>query len=439
MGARWDGRIGRLARVTAVLLMIPGCGGGGGSGPQATSGPGAIKTRVEFWHTRRGDQEKALEKICREFGRQNPDIEVLPQFQGLYNDLHKKVRASIQARALPALTVAYENHVTEYMANGVVRPLDDLVGDAEIGLSESDLSDIPEPYLRANRYPQFNNQLLSFPFTKSNLVMYCNLRLLRQAGFDRPPETWDEFERQSRSIAARLGRPAYAFTIDASTLNGMIMSHGGRPLAEDGLRTEFHLAPAVNTLALLQRMARAKTLVQVEDDDVGALFLGQRCAFALDTSSVRANMESQIGSKFDWDIAHIPHGEGVPPVTVMYGPNVCLFNSNAARERAAWKFVRYFTSPEVTARWARETGYLPVRASALDVPEMKEFYAANPRARTVYSMLATARGEPNVMGWQEVRKLLEDAARKAVGTTAPPEQIAADLRKKADRTLAQSR
>jgi len=138
-------------------------------------------------------------------------------------------------------------------------------------------------------------------------------------------------------------------------------------------------------------------------------------------------------------VALPPHAAAAAPVTVMYGANVCLFKSTPEREREAWRFVKYFTSPEVTARWARETGYLPVRKSAAELPEMKEFYASNPRARHVYEMLPAARGEPNVVGWQEVRTELQAAAKAVAAGETPPRDAAVNLKQKADAILAQSK
>ena len=44
----------------------------------------------------------------------------------------------------------------------------------------------------------------------------------------------------------------------------------------------------------------------------------------------------------------------------MYGANICIFKSTPEKEMAAWRFINHFTSPPVTARWATQTGYLPV-------------------------------------------------------------------------------
>ncbi len=179
--------------------------------------------------------------------------------------------------------------------------------------------------------------------------------------------------------------------------------------------------------------------MQAAPDEVPALAASQRVAFSFGSSSTRATAERQIGRKFDWDVAVIPHAPGVKPVTVMYGPNVCIFRSGTDTEREAWSFIKYFTSAPVTARWARETGYLPVRKSAATRPEMKVFYASDPRALHVHQILSMAKPEPNVVGWQEIRSLMQSASRAVLGGSVAPKTAAAELKRKADAVLAQSK
>jgi multiple sugar transport system substrate-binding protein len=431
----------KAAGLVSLLAVMGGLSGCPSGGSQATGVGGAKsgKVTLQFWHTRRGSQEKALEALCDEFERNQPGIDVVPQYQGGYGDLIKKIRASIIAKSLPAMTVAYEDNVTEYAKNGVVLPLDPLLKDPSLGLTDAELADIPAPYLETDRSSQSASPLLSFPFTKSNLVLYYNKTLMAKAGLKAPPATWAELERQAAVITAQTGKPALSFASDASTLDGMIYSFGGEIVDADGRRTLFDQPPMVKTLELLQRMAKARTLAEATGDDAVSMFGSQLSAFTMNSSAGRAAMEEQIKDAFEWDLTVIPHAEGVKPVTVMYGPNICIFKSTPEVETAAWRFVKYFVSPETTARWARETGYLPVRKSAAESPEMVEFYRKNPRAAHVYEVLQYARGEPNLLGWQEVRAELEKTASNVVGSGTSPATAAVELKKTADRILAQSK
>src|SRR5262249_44732439 len=155
-----------------------------------------------------------------EFNTAHPQTKIRPLYQGNYPQLFQKVTVSIPTKGFPQLAVAYESMISAYMAANIVAPLDALVADKEIGLSKESLADILPQYLEANRFKRFNNQLLSFPFTKSNLVMYYNKDLLKQAGITSPPETWDEFIADCRAVSTKTGKPSWALALDPSTLDG---------------------------------------------------------------------------------------------------------------------------------------------------------------------------------------------------------------------------
>ena len=45
-------------------------------------------------------------------------------------------------------------------------------------------------------------------------------------------------------------------------------------------------------------------------------------------------------------------------------------------------------SPENTAWWSQQTGYMPVRKSAVELPELKDFFDKNPQAKVAVEQLA---------------------------------------------------
>jgi len=438
-GSRFNRRALLAAAVGVLAPALSGCPKPKSAAPGG--GSGGNRLTLELWHTRQGDQVKVLRSIISDYEAQHPGVTIQEAYQGSYGDLFKKVLLATQTKTLPAFAVAYENMIADYMRNDIVRPLNDLVNDPQIGFSAENLVDIPEVFLTTNTFPQFDNQLLSFPFTKSVLCLYYNLTLLKKAGFQAPPKTWDEFERQCAAVRRLTGKPAVALDQDASTFDGIIFSFGGDVITSEGTASRFDQPATVQAFTLLQRLVQRKLGVETPRQNVPNSFVGQQVAFAFRSSSQRANLEQlveELGPKrFEWGVALPPHGKGQKPVTVLYGPNVCIFRSTPERERAAWEFIKYFISAPVTARWGRETGYLPVRISAAELPEMKAFYQANPRARAIYDMLPAARAEPNVAGWQEVRDRLE-AAVKQVWSGDDPAAVARQLKREADKALRES-
>jgi len=57
------------------------------------------------------------------------------------------------------------------------------------------------------------------------------------------------------------------------------------------------------------------------------------------------------------------------------------------KQDAAFKFVAFTSTPENTAWWSLQTGYMPVRKSAVELPELKDFYDKNPQAKVAVDQL----------------------------------------------------
>ena len=61
-----------------------------------------------------------------------------------------------------------------------------------------------------------------------------------------------------------------------------------------------------------------------------------------------------------------------------------------ASEEAGWAFIKWMTDPAQTISLSKATGYMPIRTSAVNSPEMQDFYKQNPNYKTAID-LKTAR------------------------------------------------
>jgi multiple sugar transport system substrate-binding protein len=394
-------------------------------------------SKAVFWDRQTTETAELLREIVDDFNAAHSGMPVAVEHVGNYSDIFRKVTVSIEARTLPAMAVGYESMTTEYVSKGAVARLDPYIEDPERGLSEEDLADFFPVALETNRYESLGNGMYSFPFCKSVLVMYYNNSVLSEAGIEAPPETWDAFLEQCRQIKARTGKYAYAVSVDCSTIDGMIYSMGGEVVS--GTETRFDSPEALKVFNLLNTLAREELAYQIqpgtyEDEEA---FAQNRIAFALRSSSGRTNLLRLMkGDLARWGMARIPQADPRNPRTVLYGPNIMIFNVNdEAQKQVAWAFVKYFTSPEITVKWALGTGYLPIRKSAANNPDIQAFWNEWESNKTGFDCLSFAKSEPNLEGWQEVRGLVEDAERAILSGMKTPDEAAKELKRKADAVL----
>ncbi len=433
-------RLWMMLAALSAACCLAGCGGSPKSGP--TQGPSfrpLDTTSAVFWDRQITEIGALLHRLADEFNAAHPGLPIKVEYAGDYPDVFRKVSASIQAGVLPAMTVSYENMTAEYIPTGAALDLDLLIKDPKTGLTQAELDDYFPAALQPNRYADFGGKMYSFPLSKSILMLYYNRRVLAKAGLTAPPATWDEFLDQCRKIKAATGKPAHAISVDCSTFDAMVFSRGGDVIR--GHETLFDSPQALAVLdfyATLTREGLAYRITPGTYQDNEALGKDE-IAFTFRTSASRTDiMLLMQNDKTRWGMARIPQLDPAHPATVLYGPNVTIFNTTEEQKAAAWAFVKWFTSPEITARWAVGTGYLPVRKSALDSPEMKKLFDEWECNRAAFDCLDFARGEPNITGWQQVRDLVVRTLSEVLAGTREPAEAGRLLKQGADEVLARA-
>lgn len=450
---------GAGALVGAAVLgpALAGCGGGS-SRPSASSGsPPAPakanpvdsvdltgkKVQLTFWHTKTGAKADKLTSLINAFNGSQAVVTVQPQFQGNYTDLYKKLLTSVAGGQLPDLAEAYPSQVSEYQSANVVVFLDDYIASSKHGLSKAEQDDFIKPYWDESVYPEYGTKHLSFPFSKSFLVLYYNADKLKALSSLKSPDqwTWDDFAAAAKAGTSS-GTKGWAIAIDASTFDAMVYSRGGKLISDDEKHWLLNQQPGIDSLAFYETAVREgwgyKTTEQGADQvDFGA----GRAMLLLATSSNFANQTKEVNGngKFNWSIAGIPHAASASPATVLYGGSLAIFKSTPEKQLAAWQFLKYFSSPEVTADWSVATGYTPVRQSAVQSDKVQTEMKNNPPYGILLSKVVQyGRAETSVRGTQDTRTFIEDAMTRAVtDPTANAKQVMDDVVQKGDKALAQ--
>jgi len=194
---------------------------------------------ITFWHVSTKIHEEVLLEMIDTFNSENEyGITVKPEYGGYYPDLREKILAAIAAESPPDLAISYQNMIAEYAEAEVIQPLDDYLLCEKYGLSEEDLNDYFKAFIEGDRYPAFDNKILSWPPNRSMEVMFYNIDKLNELGYDNPPETWEEFKEMCKA-AKDSGMEGYCIAPSASTFAGWVWSRGGELLSEDGKETVF--------------------------------------------------------------------------------------------------------------------------------------------------------------------------------------------------------
>lgn len=441
-----------LAGLAAALLLISACQGGLPSGsPAGATGDAerdlAGPVSITLWHSQTGSVGKALQEQVDAFnGANGLGITVAMAYQGNPEQLYRKTLAAIQTGTVPELAVGYESFVADYQRSDVVLDLGPYLRSKKHALSQAGDDDILTTYLEANRFPQFGNRLLSFPFAKSLLVMYQNDDLLKASG-QVSPRTWDEFEKAARAATqkgadGKTVRYGWAVPLSASAFNGWVLSRGGRLMSEDARTVAWDGTEGVESLRLLQKLIGEGVAYVPKGFDHQTDFAAGKVAFLHDSSTVRPFIASALprDRASAWSIAGIPQADPARPKTVQFGPNLIAFRSTPDKQLAAWLFMRWSARPERTAAWSIASSYLPLRRSAADDAALKASWAKDTQGKAAFEFSPTGLPEPTIRGQQDIRTVIEELlAGVATGRLADVERAVKDAGAKANAILKENR
>jgi multiple sugar transport system substrate-binding protein/sn-glycerol 3-phosphate transport system substrate-binding protein len=373
---------------------------------------------IVWWHQHSGSREEKLAVIVEDFNTNNECGIVLDaQNQGGYNDIRDKVNASTASGEQPAsLIVGYQNDQAFYQLNEVLADFDKFIDDPTWGLSAEERADYFASFVEQGVHPVFDGQRLGFPPNRSMEVLYYNLTWLEELGFSGPPTTPEEFEEMACAAAEANGdgTGGYILRDDASATASWTFAFGGDVLNEDNTGYVYNSQATIDSMTMLKRMLDNGCAYFFTEGYPNPEFAARRASFTQGSSSglpFYANdmvtIAEEQGREMDvWGVTAIPHTTE-DPVQNIYGADVMITAGQPEQELAAWLFIKWFTSPEVQARWVEASNYFPTRAGT--AAHLTGYVEQNPQYGEALALLGYGAYEPQLISYQAVR----DAAQTA--------------------------
>ncbi len=399
---------------------------------------------VTFWYQHSGSREEALQEIIAHFNDTNEyGITVEGSNQGGYGDIFSKMLNVVGTEDVPNLVVAYQNQAATYQLGDGLVDMNSLVSDPKWGLPEEEQADFFPGFYGADIFPSFGNARLGFPPNRSMEVLYFNMDWLAELGYDAPPATPEEFvEMACRAVdegfSSAVGDESslgYQFGFDASTIASLTFAFGGNIFDYESVAYTYDDPATIEAMNMIQGLFNdgcASTITERFGDQIS--FANGKLLFFIDSSSGLPYVAAGVndGAAFDWSVAPLPR-RTEDPVMNVYGASVSMGRSTPERELATWLFIKYYTSPESQAKWARASNYFPVRQSVAD--GLTEYFEQNPAYKTAFELLPYGTTEPPVPGYDFVRDRVQEVM-AAIADGADVATALAELTTEANEILA---
>ncbi|MBY6160240.1 sugar ABC transporter substrate-binding protein [Mameliella alba] len=254
---------------------------------------------------------------------------------------------------------------TEFLDIGILEPLDDYLAREDNSFATTDLVEAP--------IGKINGKTWMVPLNAFPFVMHVNMGLVKQAGFDAPPTTWEELSEQAAAISALengisgLGMPFSSQPPSNGpilTFLPLLYANGGRIM--DGTTPNFDNAKVVETMEFIKTLNEAGAIAPGAASRTGGVdleeFIAGRTGFLI-SPGVHSSAITGRNPDIDYTLVRVP-SNGTNAYRV-HGWELGI-SADSRNKDAAWTFVNYLLSPEVNARVAKASNALPGNLAALD-------------------------------------------------------------------------
>jgi ABC-type glycerol-3-phosphate transport system substrate-binding protein len=324
---------------------------------------------VVFWHAMSsGANLEGMDAVVADFNANNEyGITVEAIAQGRQGDLETAVNGAITTGELPNLTMGFANGLVNWFNLGVIRGLNDFIGDANYGYDDGEYDAIFNAPLASGTLP--DGTQIGIPMHQSAQVIFYNHSFAQDLGFAAPPSTSAEFKEQACAAAEfnnadddpdNDGTGGYVYFPDASMVSPWIWAFGGEYISADGTAYDLNNS-AVNDVANFFKDLFDNGCTLSTPSFPNPEFAARQALFA--TSST-AGLPFQAGAMADvenddvWGAIPYVGPDGGKSVDA-FGQMVGMIETNEEQDLAAWIFLEHLTSPDTQADWIGYTGYFP--------------------------------------------------------------------------------
>jgi multiple sugar transport system substrate-binding protein len=221
-------------------------------------------------------------------------------------------------------------------------------------------------------------------FAMSTPILYFNTQLVKEAGGnpEKLPTRWDDVIK----LAAAMNDPAknrtgmfFDWTITGNwSWQGLVLSHGGTMLSADETRVAFGDEPGRQAMRVLRRFVDEGRMPDIRPETMFQDFFAGRMGLSMQSTAQLGRYNREIGGRFPLKCVRYPLSATNPRLPA--GGNVAMmFTKDAAKQKAAWDFIKFACGPVGATMMVKATGYMPgttIPAQRKDM--LADFYATNP-------------------------------------------------------------
>jgi len=374
-----------------------GGGDGNGGGDGGGDGDGNGQVSLTYWAFGGNTAERNYLKDHADAYEKHP-VEYTHQPWG---KKFQRIASSTESNSLPNVMAGQQLLIPDYVSLGALQPLDQ-------ESYQDRLESVNEKFIQANidaltyQDLQGNGETHQWgmPGGYSDLGPFIDIRSehIDQAGFEGPPETWDELLQYGKEIEKLDGvesgfvTSATDFGLTTGYFIGLVYQNGGRYFDPDNLEATINKPGFVDAVSLYEEIAKEgmwpDSILEMNHIDAARQFLEEKAGIFIVFShagsiwrtleapqsfqdgkghiNTRAPLPNEVTGQFDQKTLLLQNAQGQVMTTA---------NDSQAKRDAAFDYTMWWNTSEQLAPWTYDPdadvgirGRVPTVKSAFEEP-----------------------------------------------------------------------
>ena len=323
---------------------------------------------------------RAIIKLIPEFEKQTGikvNYEIVP-----YENTREKEVLNFNAKGDLSIALVDLVWIGEYAENGWIVPVDKFTGDASITDPNLNLKGFFPLLLDA--FGSWGGKTYGLPFDNYSGLLFYNKCMLKDAGFDKPPATWDELAKTYAPKLTNKDKKQYGYALQslrgetqsADSFMRSLWPHGGS-LLDKSFHSNLTSKESQAGLKFRQDLMQYMPPGVVSWDHAEAVnaLAQNQVAMITEWSAFYSTLTDPKTSKLGDCLAVAPEPTGeAGRLPALGGFSLAVASQAPEKEqKAAWIFIQWATSEDIAKPYV-EAGGVSGRMAVYDDPAIKATY-----------------------------------------------------------------
>ncbi|WP_404455238.1 sugar ABC transporter substrate-binding protein [Virgibacillus necropolis] len=316
---------------------------------------------IEVWAM--GEEGKKLEELTKKFEEENEGLKV--EVQAIpWGNAHDKLLTAVASGNGPDVLQLGTTWVAEFAEAGALKDLSEYMDDYP--------EFAPENYFDGSKaVMKRGDKIVGIPWYVDTRVLYYRTDILKEAGYDEAPQTWEELKDAAATLSAR-GEDQFGIDIDQKDqITPFIFAwQNGYEADLENKDLNFDSPEFIEAMEYYHSyFEKGYSQTQQGGDIVQAFSNGSKPMFFSGPWMINIMKDQAPDLEGKWATAVMPKKES--RTSSMGGSVLSVFHTSENVDNAL-KFISYMNEVETQLEWLKVSNTLPARTEAWEDPVLKE-------------------------------------------------------------------